>query len=167
MYKLLLIPHSEISEKYLSEIIRIKQISWPYSYSDQVKWMNDNLQDRDIHVLLSLDDGFIGYLNLVQISTIINDKQVNGLGVGNVCTTIRGNGWGKELMLLTNNYFRKNKITGLLFCRDRLVNFYCMCSWKKIDNSKLRVNFDNSNIVSMYFNFPEPLRSIEFTGKLF
>lgn len=167
MYKLSLIPHSEVSQDYLNEIIRIKQISWPYSFDDQVNWMHVNLQECDIHVLLSLDDKFVGYLNLIQISVMINNMQFSGLGVGNVCTTVRGNGWGKELMLLTNNYLRKNKKIGLLFCRDRLVNFYCMCSWRKIDNLKLRVRFDNSNIVSMYFNYSEPVQLIEFSGKLF
>lgn len=167
MYKLSLIPHSEVTEEYLNEIIRIKQISWPYNYQDQLKWMNANLKESDIHVLLSMDDKFVGYLNLIPISVIINNMEAKGLGVGNVCTTVKGNGWGKELMFLTNNYIRKNKKTGLLFCRDRLVNFYCMCNWKKIDKSRLRVNFDNSDIISMYFNYPVSIQMMEFSGKLF
>jgi len=129
--------------------------------------MSDNLKDSDIHVLLSLDNTFVGYLNLIQIEMIINNKPINGLGVGNVCTTIRGNGWGTELILLTNNYFRKYRKTGLLFCRDRLLNFYGLCHWKKINNSLLRVSFNNAGIVTMYFNHPGTVRLLEFTGKIF
>ncbi|HLN56055.1 MAG TPA: GNAT family N-acetyltransferase [Bacteroidales bacterium] len=167
MYKLLLIPHSEISEKELKEVIRIKQISWPYNYEDQIKWLRENLKDDDIHVLLSLEGDYIGYLNLIKIDLIINGDNVSSLGVGNVCTTIRGKGWGQELMMLSNNYIRKNRKTGLLFCRDRLENFYGMCKWKKIDNSKLRVGFENSRIISMYYNYHEPIHHLEFTGKIF
>lgn len=167
MFKLLLIPHSEISEEDLREIIRIKQISWPYSYEDQVKWIRKNLKDEDKHVLLSSDGNNVGYLNLIKTELIINGQHVSSLGVGNVCTTVRGQGWGKELMMLTNNYIRKTNATGLLFCRDRLENFYGMCKWKKIDNSKIRVGFDNSSIVSMYYNHHEPIQVLEFTGKIF
>lgn len=167
MYKLLLIPHSDISEKELNEVIRIKQISWPYCYDDQVKWIHEHLKDEDIHVLLTSEDEYVGYLNLINIGLIINGQNVMGLGVGNVCTAVRGKGWGKELMMLTNNYIRKNRKTGLLFCRDSLENFYGMCRWKKIDNSRLRVTFENIAIISMYYNLREPVQFMEFNGKLF
>lgn len=167
MYKLQLAPHSDISENDLNEIIRIKSVSWPYSYEDQIKWMNENLKGSDIHVLLSLDNINVAYLNLITIELNINSKVVNGLGVGNVCAKIRGNGWGQELMMLTNSYLRKNKMPGLLFCRDRLFNFYCMCHWKKLEPSILKVDFDKHEIVSMYFNYHEPVRYIEYRGRLF
>lgn len=167
MFRLSLIPHSDISGDILNEVIRLKSICWPYSYDDQLKWMHENLKGSDIHVLLSLDDRHVGYLNLIEINVVINGKTVSGLGVGNVCSEIRGNGWGTELMLRTNNILRKYRKTGLLFCRNRLVNFYGMCKWKKIDSSKMSVKFDCINIVSMYFNYDEPIELLEFTGSLF
>lgn len=167
MYRLSLIPHSEIPGDILNEIIRLKSISWPYSYDDQLKWMHENLKGSDIHVLLSLDERHVGYLNLIEIDMVINGQAVNGLGVGNVCSEIRGNGWGTELMLRTNNILKKYRKTGLLFCKNRLVNFYGMCKWKKIDNSKMKVGFDNSNIVSMYFNYDKSIELLEFNGNLF
>ena len=167
MYRLSLIHHSDIPVNILNEVIRLKSICWPYSYDDQLKWMNEHLKGSDIHVLLSLNERNIAYLNLIEIDLVINGKTVSGLGVGNVCSEIRGNGWGTELMLRTNNILRKYKRTGLLFCRNRLVNFYGMCKWKKIDSSKMKVIFDCNNIVSMYFNYDEPIEMLEFTGSIF
>jgi hypothetical protein len=109
----------------------------------------------------------VGYLNLIQIELVINGIPLSGLGVGNVCTEIRGNGWGTELMVRTSNIIRKYRKTGLLFCRDRLVNFYGMCKWKKIEISKMKVNFDCHNIVCMYFNYDKQIKVMEFTGKIF
>jgi hypothetical protein len=129
--------------------------------------MKDHLKDNDIHALLRLDDSFVAYLNLIPINLRINGNEVSGLGIGNVCTRIKGRGWGKEIMLRTNAYLEKNDKAGLLFCRDRLVDFYCMCMWRKVENSNLKVNFDNADIISMYFNYIEPVGLLEFTGSIF
>jgi hypothetical protein len=68
---------------------------------------------------------------------------------------------------MTNSFLRKSNKTGLLFCRYRLVDFYCKCNWIKIDDSRIKVAFDNTNIVSMYYNYNEPLELVEFNGRLF
>lgn len=167
MYNLSLIPQSDISESELNEIIEIKSLSWPYNYEEQVKWLKNNLKESDIHVLLLSDGSCVAYLNLVSIDLRINGKLISGLGIGNVCTKMKGKGQGKKLMMMTNSFLRKSKKTGLLFCRYRLVDFYYKCNWIKIDDSRIKVAFDNTNIVSMYYNYNEPLELIEFNGRLF
>lgn len=167
MFNLLLIPHSDISTDNLEEVIKLKSISWPYSRDEQIKWISSHLKDSNLHALLKEDDLYVAYLNLIPIDLKINGKDIKGLGIGNVCTSIRGKGWGREIMLQTNAYLQKNEKTGLLFCRDRLIDFYCMCGWHKIENSNLRVAFDYTGIVSMYYNYSEPLRLMEFSGNIF
>lgn len=167
MFSLLLIPHSDISADYIDEVIGLKSISWTYSHDEQISWINNHLKSSDIHALLKFDDSFVAYLNLVPIDFQINGKNVRGLGIGNVCTKVKGKGWGREIMLQANSYIQKNDKVGLLFCRNRLVDFYCMCGWRKIEDSNLKVAFDKSDIISMYFNYSEPVSLLEFTGSIF
>ena len=56
MFELILIPHKEVTSKQLEEIIKIKSKAWPYSFEKQLEWINTNLKETDIHVLLSLNE---------------------------------------------------------------------------------------------------------------
>lgn len=167
MFELKLIPHSGVTEKDLNEIIKIKSVAWPFSYEDQVNWMNLNLKESDLHVLLVMKGTIVAYLNLKTIEIIINGKSFNGLGVGNVCAREQGKGWGKELMVQCNSFIEKSNKIGLLFCKEKLVAFYTRCTWQKIDNAKLKVEFTNKDIFSMYFNFTDPVQLMEYKGRQF
>jgi hypothetical protein len=167
MFNLILIPHSNISSEYLQEIIRIKSVAWPYSYEEQIKWITDNLKESDIHVLLAFDKYFIAYLNLISVDLEINGKIHGGLGVGNVCTKEKGKGWGKELMMRSNSVIQKADKVGLLFCKSTLVDFYSKCNWEIMDDKKLNVGFNNNEIVTMYFNYNNPIQLIKYFGMPF
>jgi len=167
MYKLLLIPHKKISQKKLNEIIEIKTISWPYSPSEQLAWINSNIKENDIHVLLEQNDILVGYLNLIEINLIINGILEFGCGIGNVCSKEKGKGWGKELMERTNNFLSKNRKTGLLFCKKNLVRFYSQYNWRTLDKSILRVCFETEAIEVMIYSFYNDINNIEYQGYIF
>lgn len=167
MYDLLLIPHSDVSRKELKEIIKVKTFAWPYSYNKQIEWIRNHLKESDIHVLLSHNNVFVAYLNLISIDLKINGIMYSSLGVGNVCAKEKGKGWGKELMMQSNTVLVKENKIGLLFCKEVLVSFYALCKWGVIDNRKLIVGFNNKDTVTMYFNYIEPIKRIEFIGQPF
>ncbi len=167
MYQLELIRHKEATKSQLDEVIRIKSITWTHPYELQIDWFNKNLIDTDIHAILLLDGKSVAYLNLIDISINIDGETINGYGIGNVCSIVKGKGWGKEIMMLTNRFLEKENKTGLLFCRDRVLQFYKKCKWNIINKKKLTLNFNNDSIETMIFNRNLVFEHLEYIGRTF
>lgn len=167
MYTILTIKHSVVTTKQLEEIIHIKSVAWNYCFEKQLSWIRDNISNEDIHVILKKDGRSVAYLNLVEIDLEINEVRARSYGIGNVCSLMKGKGYGKELMLQVNNYLTNEKKTGLLFCKELLVPFYTLCDWQLIEKSSLHLNFDNTNIETMVFNQQQEIVSLRYTDKSF
>jgi len=167
MFELTVVQHSDLSESILEEIIHIKSISWPYCYESQIKWMESNLKNIDLHFLLIVNNRIISYLNLIDIKININNNIINGYGVGNVCTIEKGKGYGNLLMEQTNRYISQKKRVGLLFCKKELVCFYKKFSWIQLEKNKLALAFDNNNIETMIYNLPKIVYSLHYNGNYF
>ncbi|MBU2526455.1 MAG: GNAT family N-acetyltransferase [Bacteroidetes bacterium] len=167
MYKLKILKHSEISKNILEDIIRIKSIAWPYSYNKQIDWINKNLKDSDLHILLLEGEEPVAYLNLISIDFILDNYKYSGFGIGNVCTIEKKKGYGKLIIQLTAQYLsEKNKI-GLLLCKPELVNFYKRYGWTVIKKSKLCLSFDNRDIEMMLINHKSTISKLTFSGQAF
>lgn len=152
MFNLKLIPHKEVTQNELYKIIQIKSTAWSYSYEKQLEWINSNLSDLDIHVLLYLNGEAVAYLNLIDIELIIDGSLKKAYGIGNVCANEKRKGFGKKLISRVNLYLvKKNKI-GLLFCKPLLVDFYIYNNWSIIEKKKLALIFNNELIETMIFN---------------
>jgi hypothetical protein len=167
MDNLILLAHSDTTEEDLREIIKIKSVAWPYTYDEHKQWMKDNLNDSVIHVLLSKDNIYVAYLNLIRVDLLINGKSSEGLGVGNVCSVERGKGWGRELMMLVDSFIEQSNKVGLLFCKEELVGFYTKCHWQIIDRKKQIVPFSNDKIKAMLYNYYYLLHELQYNGRLF
>lgn len=167
MFDLILISHKDVTGQQLEEIIKIKSKAWRYSLSSQLEWINTNLKDTDIHVLLSLDENMIAYLNLIGIEIKIEGNSRGCYGIGNVCASEKGKGWGKEIMTHTNLFLMQKKKIGLLFCRDSLVNFYRLNNWELLKKNKLTLSFDNESIETMIFNCDFNFQQLEYLGRSF
>ena len=129
--------------------------------------MDNNLNNDDLHFLLYDDEKLIAYLNLISISITINNNLIKGLGVGNVCSNVKGKGYGKKLMKELGRFLSDKNIIGLLFCKKELIDFYLKFNWTLIDKNKVDLSFDNNDIETMIFNFNQNINRIEFTGKSF
>jgi len=167
MSELLLIRHAGISYDRLEEIIKIKSQAWPYSFDKQLEWINSNLKDSDIHVLLQESEKNIAYLNLIEIEIKIDGNLIDGYGIGNVCVDNKGHGWGTKIMSHTNLFLIQNNRVGLLFCKKPLIHFYSLNNWKLIERGKLLISFDNESIATMIFNHNLEFQSLEYSGKPF
>lgn len=115
----------------LNEIIRIKSVAWDFPVDSQIKWIEENLKESDLHILFKVGGEFVAYLNLIDLSLFVDNVQIKGWGVGNVCTKIRGKGYGQLLMRKTNDLILESERIGLLFCKKELDKFYSSCSWIK------------------------------------
>ncbi len=151
----------------LSEIISIKMIAWPYSYDSQLNWLDLNLKNNDIHVMLYSNSKLVAYMNLIQIELLIDSVKYGALGIGNVCAFEKGKGYGKVLMNFVNNYLVDNLKVGLLFCKSELKCFYISCSWKLVLNNKLVLSNMQHEVNTMIYNYTNDFISVSYIGDSF
>jgi hypothetical protein len=167
MRELILIKHENLTNLYLDLICEIKQTAWNYSIAEQKEWIKKNICINDIHVLLRADENYVAYLNMIQLNLSINKLSFNGIGLANVCSSIKKKGFGSELIKEVNCYLiNKNKI-GLLFCKDNLIKFYEKNHWVLINKGNLKSIDIAHNIHIMIFNYIGDVDCLEYNGVLF
>ena len=167
MFCLKLISHQDLTLINLKEVISVKSVAWLFSFEEQVNWMQHNLKGSDIHALLYCDNILASYLNMVEIEFNIDGIMTKGIGIGNVCTRERGKGWGKELLIQTNDYLTYHNKIGLLFCKVNLVKFYQLNQWMLIEKTKLDLSIPNDAIETMIFNSNKVFQKLSYSGRSF
>lgn len=158
--------HFNLSKDKLLEIIDIKSVRWNYSAEQHLDWIHKNIQANDIHILLYLENQLIAYTNLVNVSAEINnEKKISFKGIGNVCTLASGKGYGNLLMEAVNKILIQNNWKGILFCKDHLVKYYEKFSWKLVESSKIKSDFNEINM--MIFNCESPITTLHYQDRNF
>ncbi len=145
MFKI--IQHNSLDNSTLNEIIAVKQKSWNYTAEEHLLWMQKNITAEDYHFLLIEGGNIVAYVNLVNVVVGNSNSLMNFYGIGNVCSKLKGHGYGKLLMIELNKYLIDNSIKGILFCQQHLVQFYQKYDWLIIDNLH-----PNSSVSTMVFN---------------
>lgn len=161
-----LIKHSDISEEELTEICELKAIRWEYSLEQHKKWMADNIKPNDFHVIIKADQQPIAYTNLVDVNASINKENINVRGIGNVCTSETGKGFGNILMEEVNKVLVTHDWKGILLCKDHLVPYYEKFDWKLIDKNVVETEKFNG-INFMIYNFKDIVTSLVYTDRNF
>lgn len=167
MFRLKVLTHGDVKKSELDDIIRIKSVAWPYSYNSQKKWINDNLCDEDLHLILMLDNRGVAYLNLINITVEINNETYISYGVGNVCSCIQGCGYGQGLLTLVNKFIIESNRVGLLFCKSNLVDFYKKYKWEIVDKNIINTKINIYGFDLMVFNSPKVLHNLTYNERLF
>lgn len=161
-----LIRHCEASNKLLEKIANIKSVRWSYSLEQQLLWMKNNLQQNDVHLLVYAENDLIAYTNFVNVEVIINNVPIQFMGIGNVCTTESGKGYGDLLMLSINDSILQNNWRGILLCKDNLIPYYEKYQWNLISSSKILSDI-LSDINAMIYNFKTKIISLHYTDRNF
>jgi hypothetical protein len=160
------IPQKSISKNYLQAIVKLKALHWKYSDDQHLDWIEKNLNQDDIHILLLEKSTIVGYLNLVNITVLINNCETKFLGVGNVCTRSSGLGYGKQLLLGLNCYLDSNKLNGILLCKDELVPLYAKYDWRLV--LKEQITTPSLKIINvMLYNYNKAIELLEYNGRNF
>jgi len=165
--KTLYIKHDSLSADALLNICSIKSIAWPYSIDSQIEWIKKEIHSNDLHVMQYINNKLSAYMNLIAIEIIIDSERQFAFGIGNVCASEKGKGYGSVLMDNVGKYLVKNKKAGLLFCKSSLVKFYNTHGWKLLDKQTVHLEFDNKNIETMVYNIPVDYSLIEYMGNAF
>lgn len=161
------IVHEDLSQKTLIEICEIKSKAWSYSADSQKKWISENIKTNDIHLLLRDDAYLVGYLNLVNIHFMIDHELLYGFGIGNVCSSVKGHGYGGKIIEFANDFILKKESFGLLFCKNNLVDFYIKYGWKLVIKEKVISSERFSQINTMIYNLNRDFKSFNYSSKLF
>lgn len=150
----------------LKQVCAVKSQRWPYSMKDCLGWMEFNLKDDDLHIMMKELNAARGYCNLVKIEVLINDVNEKMLGLGSVCTSESSRGYGTLLMNEVNKVLLENQSQGLLFCKDELVPYYQKFSWEQVPADKIQTdNFKGINF--MVFNVKKIITSLKYNGRNF
>lgn len=166
MLNIKILNNEEIPTELLDTIISIKSTAWKYTKKEQINWIKNNLNINDFHVLLYDKGEAISYLNLVSTNVFIDEQLTPILGVGNVCTSKTGQGYGGEILRLTSLFLKKNNIIGLLFCKENLVKFYNKFNWNEIKPDSLYIE-QKPNDIHCMINIDVNLKKVQYNEKLF
>lgn len=165
MLKICLINVKDTSSAQMKEIIKIKQQAWDYADDRQLKWIKENLKENDEHVLLFADDVLCAYMNLVNVRIIVDGKEYDAIGVGNVCVAKnkRGMNYGALLLHSVNTVIKERDSVGILLCKDALTGFYRKAGWNEIgkDVSITVAGKDFCNHAFIYNLSEMPVRQLQ------
>lgn len=155
----LLVSNQELSNPQKRQIIALKNCYWKYPYASQVKWMDENLNDNDYHLMLYCDNMLCAYLDLVDIEISVDGGRIDAIGIGNVCTApqLVGKGVGKECVKRVNEIIRDKNKLGILLCHEPLFPFYRKCGWVKVEteNTRVIIAYSDYNNLVMTYNCPK------------
>lgn len=167
MYKVQIIRQRDADASVIDRVIALKQKAWPYPKKSQLAWIEENLKSDDLHLIMMQDGIDVAYLNLCNVKYKVNGIEMSCKGIGNVCSTVRGAGYGLRLMTETNEWLVRNKQTGLLFCHANVEQFYVKCGWVKIDMEKCVISGINPDVLLYAYNMPVIVNTIEYSDRLF
>jgi len=132
---IVIIRNSDLNNKQLQDVIKLKKQSWNYSNESQIYWIKKNFNDEDLHQLFFIKTTLIAYLSITKVLVNINNICIEFLGIGNVCVDKRykGVGIGSECVRKVNKYIITHNKPGVLLCNESLIPFYKKNGWELFD----------------------------------
>ncbi len=151
-----LVNHSNISAEQIKKIIDLKKQHWNYSEDEHLKWISQNINNNDYHLMVynNVNNEILAYLNLVEVFITFDESSpISYLGIGNVCVNkfLNRNGLGLLLMQITNFLLKQLNKEGCLICKPHLHNFYSKSNWIKFE-SDLYLNGLKVSNAGIYFS---------------
>ena len=155
--KFYLIKQSELNEDLLKEIIFLKNQYWVHPYESQKRWINENLENDDLHLLMKIDEKPVAYLSICRIAITIDENKSDMLGIGSVCVgrEYAKKGFGKAIVLKANDIIKEKNAQGVLLCHDALIEFYRRCGWNLINYNAATLASQNYSDNVMLLNGSE------------
>lgn len=130
-YEISAVKQSELTEDILRDIIFLKNQYWVHPYESQKRWIEENLDADDIHLLMKSEGKPIAYLSICRVVITIDQEKRDMLGIGSVCVgrDFAGKGLGRAIVLAANELIKGKGEDGALLCHDALVGFYGRIGW--------------------------------------
>lgn len=164
--ELQIIKHNDILFRDVLRAIAVKSVAWPHPIESQLKWIVDYMKPEDMHVFLTDEEKDVAYMTLTPVKGVLNGHEATFLGIGCVCTAVKGMGYGNLLMQEMNCYLEKNNNKGLLFCREAVIKFYQKNNWQLIPQEDLCFVDSQEGVFAMVYNCEE-VKSLEYADREF
>ncbi len=144
----------KLTEEDIDSLIYLKQQFWKYDYHEQKKWLHENIREDDYHIFINNEKQLLAYLNAVRVDVMINHKEYNMLGVGNVCVdkNMAHIGLGSLLLSVMNLQLKYLHMQGILLCKRNLIDFYKESNWKLIESTSVKIGDIPFNNCVMVYN---------------
>ncbi len=139
------------------QIFQLKKSHYRYSLASQKKWFKDNINTKDIHLVLILNKKVIGYNLLHKKKCNINfvKKKVSAsifiFDTLIIHKSFRNQNFSKLIMRESNKIIVKNKKISILVCLKTLIKFYKKFSWRIFPKKKLIYKHLKTNKFSMIY----------------
>lgn len=153
--KYLNLPTDELNKNLLKKIILLKNKTWKHGVKSNLTWFKKNIKKSDTHLMLFQNQLLVGYLcfRAVDFNILKIEKDLLLLDTFNIRKSYRDKGFGKKLLLLSNEYIKKRNKKSILFCDSKIKSFYKKYGWKiKNKNNFFKKNLFKKKIF-MGFNF--------------
>jgi len=143
-HNILKVNFNALTELHIQSIIKLKSQQWNYNYESQRTWMNNNIQDNDVNILLyNTNCELIGFLVILKrscsiIDSLIIDEKYRSCGFGSVIM--------KHIM---NNIIKDN---GFLLCENKNMEFYRKYGWIENNTIDVENKYVENNLIKMTFN---------------
>ncbi len=161
-----IIRHNDILFRDLLRVITVKNVAWPHPVESQVKWIIDNMQPDDMHVFLKRNGEDKAYMTLSPVSATVDGGETPFMGVGCVCASARGVGFGSLLIRYVNKWLVDHNHKGLLFCKKELIYFYMKNGWSVIEPTSVFLDTPHDGVCTMSYNCGD-IKRLEYSDRLF
>ena len=140
--------HSNLSDKNLDQIIKLKKQEWKYKINSQKRWIKDNIHKDDTHILLKLNNKTIGY---TMLRALKKNKKIIYFDTHIIDKNLRGKNLSSFLMRVAIKQIKNKKKLAILRCKNNLKKYYENYKWKDV-SKYLKFN-DKKKLVSMVYPY--------------
>tara|TARA_B100000886_G_scaffold293251_1_gene219371 strand:+ start:338 stop:868 length:531 start_codon:yes stop_codon:yes gene_type:complete len=141
----------DLNNALIKQILNLKKSHYKYSLKSQKIWFKKNVNDDDIHLILTVNKKVIGYNLLRKKKCKIKFRKNEILSSLLIFDTLlinnrfRNKGLSKKIMIKSNHIINQNKKLSVLVCHKKLIKFYEKFNWKKahkniVEYANLRKN---------------------------
>lgn len=152
------IKHHDLTDVMARTIANFKNETWIYSIESQVRYLRDNCNLDDLHLILLLNNEIVSYLCIHNVNIVIDGVISTVLGIGSVCTSPknRGNGYSRMLLEYSDNLILRGN-PSVLLCQDGLIDFYKKFNWILSERNHF-FEGRNFNIMTRNISFMNSIR---------
>ena len=143
-----------LTKNDIKQICLLKNSFWKYGLKKQLIWFKTYIKKNDLNVLLKINDKIVGYVLLRKRTLYISKKKYIYLLFDTLIIkkNFRKKNLSKLIINFTNIIMIKEKKIGVLYCNKKLINFYLLFNWKKINKKILNIVDHHTSLYPLIYN---------------
>ena len=139
----------------IRKIAELKSKHYKFTINEQIKWFKTNIKTNDIHNMLFFKTKLVGYNCLRKVRKINSNisKDIILFDTLIVDPEFRKMGLSEKIMQKSNYLIKRNRSTGLLFCKKNMFKYYSKFKWNTLKKNQVKTNLiKKKTLYPMIFN---------------